>query len=140
MSKVTVAFLKEDNTISGKLIKWWTKGPYSHAAIVIDGMEYSASAEEGGVYKRPHSLNYKKWDYVEVKANSLAILNFYTMTQYDRYDFMAIFGFIMPFKDRSRQWDCSEWVSNALKISGVKLLWTKEPSKISPNHLYSILI
>jgi len=52
---------------------------------------------------------------------------------------IGMVGFILPLKDREKEWFCSEWVSNALKISGCKKLWTKEPNKISPNKLYKIL-
>lgn len=139
MSKVIVAFRKNDKSLAGWFIRWWTKGPYSHVAIVIDGIEYSSSGATKGVYHRVHKFDPENWDYVELGINKQDILQFYNMTRYDKYDFLSILGFVAPVKDRSKQWDCSEWVSNALKISGVRILWTKEPAKISPNHLYRII-
>lgn len=140
MQVVKVAFLKGDKSIAGRLIKWWTKGPYSHVAIVIDGIEYSASFSDRGVYSKPHIEDKDKWDYIDVEVKSLNILNLYNITKYDSYDLLGILGFIVPFKDRSTEWFCSEWVANALKISGYRFLWTKEPSKISPNKLFEILV
>jgi len=61
------------------------------------------------------------------------------MTKDKKYDWFGIFGFVIPTKDRTNRWFCSEWVSNALKISGCEKLFTKNPSKISPNELYKIL-
>ena len=139
MNDIKIAFRKNDNRLFSKIIKLWTKGPYSHVAIVIEGKEYSASFKKGGVYSVHHTEDHNKWDYITIKANVLNILNFYAKTRYDRYDLLGLLGFLIPFKDRSSEWFCSEWVANALKISGCKLLWTKEPSKINPNKLYQIL-
>ena len=123
-----------------KLIAFFTKGPYSHVEIVIDGFQYSAFAPDKGVRKKPHIVNDKVWDYIELNnINKQKILEFFEMTNGEKYDWLAVFGFVIPFKDRSNKWECSEWCSNALKISGCRKLWKQEPSKISPNRLYRIL-
>ena len=101
---------------------------------------YSTSPRDGEVRKKEYIYNENVWDYLEVKdVNVDKILTFYKMTKGLKYDWLGILGFILPFQDRTNRWFCSEWVSNALKISGYKKLWVKEPSKISPNKLYKIL-
>ena len=121
------------------LICKWTKGQYSHTELIVNGFMYSSSPRDGKVRCKPHKIDNKTWDYIEVEANQKDILEFFKMTKGDKYDWFGILGFIIPIKDRTHDWFCSEWVSNALKISGCKKLWTKEPSKISPNKLYKIL-
>ena len=121
------------------LICKWTKGQYSHTELIINGFMYSSSPRDGRVRAKPHKIDNKTWDYIEVEASKENILTFFKMTKDDKYDWFGILGFIIPIKDRTHNWFCSEWVSNALKISGCKKLWTKESSKISPNKLYSLL-
>ena len=101
---------------------------------------YSSSLRDGGVRKKKHIYDFNKWKYLNigfVEENN--ILDFFKQTNGDKYDWLGILGFIIPFKDRTNEWFCSEWVANALKISECKKLWTKEPSKISPNELYKII-
>ena len=123
------------------LICKWTHGPYSHVELVIDGDGYSSSPEDGKVRKTKHTIDEETWDYIDIEyLNESDILKFFMMTKGSKYDWLGILGFIIPFKDRTNKWFCSEWVSNAMKISGCVRLWKLEPSKISPNKLYRILI
>ena len=117
----------------------WTRGPYSHVELVIDGFMYSSSPRDGSVRRKPHKVDNTTWDYVDVDINQKNVLEFYNMTDGDKYDWAGILGFIIPIKDRTHNWFCSEWVSNALKIAGYSPLWPKEPSKISPNKLFKLL-
>jgi hypothetical protein len=138
---VKVAFRKAKNENWGKkLIALWTKGKYSHVELIIGDKQYSSHISDGGVRCKKHIYNEDLWDYVEVPNIRVKdILQFYSITKGDKYDLLGIAGFVIPFKDRTNEWFCSEWVSNALKISGYKKLWNQEPSKISPNKLYKIL-
>jgi len=140
---VKVAFYKSNQPkadYQDKLIAWWTGGIYSHTELIIDGYMYSTSPRDKTVRKKEHIYNEDIWDYVEVgNVDVDKILTFFEMTKNQKYDWLGILGFIIPFKDRTDKWFCSEWVSNALKIAGCKKLWLQEPSKISPNKLYDIL-
>jgi len=140
---IQVAFYKANQfhaDWSDKLIAWWTNGIYSHTELIIDGFMYSTSPRDGKVRKKEHIYDENIWSYVEINNVDVnKILEFFQMTDGHKYDWLGIFGFIIPFKDRTNEWFCSEWVSNALKIAGYKKLWTKEPNKISPNKLYEIL-
>ena len=122
------------------LICKWTRGPYSHVELVIGDYMYSSSPRDGKVRRKTHIFDDKTWDYVEIdNINEQNIIEFYDITRGNNYDWLGILGFIIPIKDRTNKWFCSEWVSNALKISGYEKLWKQEPSKISPNKLYRIL-
>ena len=140
---IKVAFYKAHGPYAqwdDKLIAWWTNGSYSHVEIVIDNYQYSSYQPDGGVRKKEHIVDDKVWNYIEIdNIDEQKILEFFEMTKGEKYDWLAIFGFVIPFKDRSNEWECSEWCSNALKISGCKKLWKHEPSKLSPNKLYKIL-
>jgi len=153
--KVLIAFYKANGPHAkwdDKLIAWWTKGPYSHVEIFIpETMErYTSSGRYGGVVKRPiKSLKgYENnddpvWDYIEVDLPDDAIdriEEFYQLTKNCKYDWFTIFGFVLPFRDKSNQYVCSEWCSNYLKIMGSKEMWTKNPAKLSPNGLYELYI
>ena len=138
-----VAFYKGLSAPHRDFFDWvickWTRGKYSHVELIIDGFMYSSSPRDGRVRKTQHTTDNKSWDYVEVEIKEANVIDFFNMTQGNKYDWLGILGFIIPIKDRTNEWFCSEWVSNALKISGCKKLWKLEPSKISPNRLYKIL-
>jgi len=118
----------------------WTHGQYSHVELVIGDTMYSSSPRAGKVRAKQHITDNESWDYIDMPfIEERNILEFFNMTQGSKYDYIGILGFVIPIKDRTNEWFCSEWVSNALKISGCKSLWKLEPSKISPNKLYKIL-
>ena len=47
--------------IGGRLICWWTRSPYSHVEIVIDGVCYSSSLRDGGVRRKAIDLSQPHW-------------------------------------------------------------------------------
>jgi len=145
---VTIAFYKADRkdaTLIDKLIAWYTKGKYSHVEILlnIDNvlMQCSSSPRDGHVRCKPHKYNEDHWDYLKVPVENLdRIIEFYESIKGQPYDWFGILGFILPTQDRSDRWFCSETVANALKIDGFKPMWYLEPSSISPNRLYKLII
>ena len=140
---VKVAFYKADQSHArwdDKLIALYTKGCYSHVELIIDNYQYSATPRAGKVRAKPHVFDNNIWDYIEIDdADENIIKEFFDKTEGQKYDWWGIFGFVIPFKDKTNEWFCSKWDSNALKISGCKKLWKQEPSKLSPNKLYRIL-
>jgi hypothetical protein len=137
---IKLAFYKaHQGGLDDKLISWWTKGKFSHTEIVSNGYMYSSSGMDGGVRKKPHKYDTKKWEYVDIELD-LGILNeIFEKTENQKYDFKGILGFIIPLQDRSNKWFCSEWCSNVIKCNGDKRFYTLEPSRISPNKLYKII-
>ena len=47
--------------IGGRLICWWTRSPYSHVEIVVNGVCYSSSLRDGGVRKKAIDLSKPHW-------------------------------------------------------------------------------
>ena len=52
--------------IGGRLICWWTRSPYSHVEIVINGVCYSSSLRDGGVRAKPIDLNKPHWRVISI--------------------------------------------------------------------------
>jgi hypothetical protein len=138
---IKLAFYKaHQGNLTDKVISWWTNGKYSHVELIIDDMMYSTSPRDRCVRVKKHKFDKNVWDYIEINnVDEAKIIEFFEMTKGQRYDWLGILGFVVPLKDRTNDWFCSEWCSNALKIAGCKKLWKQEPSKISPNKLYKIL-
>lgn len=145
--EVTLAYYKADSEHAGiidKLIAFKTNGPYSHVEMVltINGTQvsYSADSASNKVRKVNHVTDHEMWDYQTVTVSDpYRIYNFYESILGYKYDIVGILGFMIPFKDRSDRWFCSETTANALKIDGFKPMWYLEPSSIDPNTQYRMV-
>ena len=152
--KILFAFYKANGPrarYEDKIISWWTKGPYSHVEIFVPETmkRYTSSGRAGGVVKRDiksllgyETKNDPIWDYLEIDLPDITLTRierFYSLTKDDKYDWKAIYGFVLPFRDRTNRWICSEWCANVGKISGIEELWKLNPATLSPNKLYEIL-
>ena len=51
----------------GRLICWWTRSPYSHVEIVINGVCYSSSLWNGGVRKKVIDLSKPHWRVIPIE-------------------------------------------------------------------------
>ena len=128
-----------------KIINWWTGSiGFSHVEIVIDYengkmVMLSSSPRDGGVRMKEHRYDESIWEYVEVDLTLSHVMNIFKLTDGAKYDWMGILGFVIPFKDSTKDWFCSEWCSNVLKTYGNEKLLLLEPSKISPNKLYTLM-
>ena len=64
--------------IGGRLICWWTRSPYSHVEIVINGVCYSSSLRRGGVSKAVIDLDKPHWRVIPIEwADEEAALRVY---------------------------------------------------------------
>lgn len=131
----------------GRLIRWQTRGPYVHAALMNDRFEIIESKAGYGVI----GANLKEW-------NSLYFDVFQVMPSDKRpgiyqpeegwrfavqqigkpYDYSMVIRFVTRQQERraSRgKWFCSELVFAALKQAGVNVLSRTEPWEVSPNLL-----
>jgi len=151
--KITLLFgfhkAVEPNSPSyNRLISWWTKGPYCHVEIFYkddDGFlkKFSSSPECGYVRTKKTEFYVEGYDFVPftITEEQYKIFKEYEQELLcGKYDWAGIIGFILPTKDRSKQWFCSEVTSNYLKIIGYRKMWKIEPSEVSPNKLASIFI
>lgn len=141
MKIIKVGFYTCDN-IKDNIISWWTYGPFVHSDITLGDSTYEASFDFGYVRKINYYDTYKPDFVIEIVVSDLeykTILYFLDSIVGDKYDNIGILGFVLPVQDRFNKWFCSEVVSNCFKIIGRKKFIILEPSRISPNKLYSIL-
>lgn len=101
-------------------IKLWTRKPWSHAELVIDGVAYSSSARDGGVRPKVIDFNTGRWDLVDLpltpEEESYALLWFHEREHW-KYDYWNIGRFVFPIinHDRDRV-VCFEAVASALRL------------------------
>jgi hypothetical protein len=145
---LTCAFFKggsNQNTLYSKAIKKYTRGIYSHMELwdIPSGKRYSSSSDKKGVFMDSiETENMEEWDLLEINIENITIKDlhrYYLKTNASKYDYLGIFGFILPIKDREDRWFCSEWCCNFLKNSGVEAFELLEASRISPNKAYKII-
>lgn len=140
---VTIALYKveaQDSDYIDTAISWYTRSKYTHVEIILeDGYMYSSSPRDGGVRRKLHNRDNSSWDYIELDIDDTNIYEFYKMTKDKKYDYVGIFGFVIPFKDKTDAWFCSEWCVRALQISNVKSTWLVNPGKIAPSDIPKLI-
>ena len=109
------------------LVRWWTRGPYSHCELVIDGLCWSSSARDGGVRGKAIVLG-ANWDVFDVPGDEAKALAWFQAHKGARYDVAGLFGFVWrrEYGDGQR-WFCSEACAAALGY--------REPWRFDPNTL-----
>ena len=145
MSKVYLALYKGRKDGKGiktqllRLADWAvrkaTGGIYAHCEIAIANKNgyydcYTASLRDKGVRHKLMKLPSDKWDLIELgNTDSLraAIINRYERTAGCRYDYLGALGVVLPLRQRSNRWFCSEWCAMALGL--------EQPETYSPNTL-----
>lgn len=127
------------NGMIGKLIKWQTRGVYSHAAFMLPDGRFLEAREFRGVQFRKLS----EWEGIDLydvpamEAHEWRIaLSFATQRIGEKYDWLAIARFLSRRRMRSNaRWFCSELVFRACQQAGVFLLDRVEPWAVSPQML-----
>ena len=138
-----VAFLKGEG-FTAKLVKWWTKGPYDHCALVFsDGVSFSSSLQKD-MYTQFERINFNTayWDVLDVPMSAEdehKVRSFCINEMNCRYDWVGIFlSQIIPLGYNSKsKWFCSEVCVAALQKAN--LLLNEKPNRVSPNKLYKLL-
>ncbi len=133
---IQVAFYKGRTRLFDRLVQWWTRGPYSHCEIVIDGLCHSSSWLDGGVRVKSIDLASGRWDLVDIEAdlvvNEAAVRAWFAQHAGQQYDLAGLLGFVLPWRTEDRRrWFCSEACAEAL--------WYPRSWTISPNRLARML-
>ncbi len=77
--------------IGGRLICWWTRSPYSHVEIVINGVCYSSSLRDGGVRKKVIDLDRPHWRALPIDwADETEVLRVFFRNQGKPYGWMDL--------------------------------------------------
>ncbi|BBB61186.1 hypothetical protein UNDKW_2913 [Undibacterium sp. KW1] len=120
--------------IYNRLVRWWTKGPYSHCELVFDDcMCASSSFMDGGVRLKYIEFDSQRWDFVNV-PDSLApgALRWFREHLGAKYDLKGNFHFLVSaVGDDNGKWFCNEAVGAALGIN--------QPWRFDPNSFYALL-
>mgnify|MGYP003575072148 CR=1 FL=1 len=132
---VTVAFYKGKGKWWNSLIRWWTRGPYSHTEVITEqyGDRYlchSSHLPDGGVRSKWRVLDASEWDFVDIDADSYAISKWYDERHGKKYDLLGLVGFVLRPEDGERdKYFCSE--ANAASL-GIKQPWRFDPNTLKP--------
>jgi hypothetical protein len=139
---IRVAFYKGKGKFIDKLIKWWTKSPYSHCELMFpDDRMFSSDAWSGGVrYNKNYNL--ANWDIVETPITQIELRSLIEWCDWKNgsaYDWWGTLSFILPFVHESKKkWFCSELCAAGL-IWISKLPSTTKISNLDPGELYKLL-
>jgi len=147
---IKIAFFKGNGTWQNKIIRWWTKSPYSHAELVLpDGKTWIGISPflTSRVASRDNSCyNKENWDFIDFTITNeqyKIILDFYEETKDCKYDwFGMLLSQFLPFHIKQRErWYCSEWIAYALRIANVidwRVIKIYDRSDLSPGVLFGI--
>ncbi|HBY68666.1 MAG TPA: hypothetical protein DEG69_13500 [Flavobacteriaceae bacterium] len=149
--KIRVAFYKGEGDWKNKIIRWWTKSPYSHAELILpDGITWiSISPLLSSKVESRSKIKYidSNWDFVDIAVTQQqndVIKEFYESTKGCGYDWIGmLMSQFLPFNiKRKGRWYCSEWIAYALRISCVidwRLIKIYDRADLSPSMLYKII-
>ena len=139
---VTVGLYKSKGIIS-TLIRWQTRGEYSHAAFHFDGITAIEAWHKGGVQKGPIGHLHKRGTQIAifeiiVDYDEAKIIE-YANAQVGRpYDFMMVARFMSRRGETKRSEGklfCSEFLFDGLDCGGVTLFENTEGWEVSPSLL-----
>ena len=135
--------LTRGNHIVSRLIQRFTRGQYSHAAVILHDDSVIESISKGVskfpkfVVKKNQSANVY---WVDVTKEQEEIIEKFLHDQLGKkFDTWMIFGFVLctgrEKRKSRRRWFCSELVFAAFEKAGVNLLERTKPWLVSPTML-----
>ena len=141
--EVTLAFNKNIETHTDRLISKWTQSPYVHVELIIGNKWISSSTSYGGVKIQELRPLRDSWDYVQVQVQGNYfnnVMNFIESQDGKKYDWAGIIWgqfFNITRAQNQNKWFCSELVAEILRRFGnPKIL--EYPASYSPGDLYRI--
>lgn len=117
--------------IYNRLVRWWTRSPYSHCELVFsDGIAASSSLEDGGVRFKWIEFDAERWDFIELPtALEEGAYTWFNEHRGRKYDVMGNLQFILAcIPSSSNRWFCSEAVAAAL---GLREAWRYDPATLA---------
>ena len=127
MADVKIAFYKGKKRVFNRLVSWWTRGPYSHTELVIDGISYSSSFMDGGVRAKEIVYDPEHWDVFDAPwVDAEAAIAWFKAHEGRGYDVLGLVGFVLgPVGDDKARYFCSEAVASML---GFEETWRLHPN------------
>lgn len=128
------------NGLYAWLIKFVTKGKYTHCGIVIEDAVYEAHPFRGVIKSKYNPFDWQKSFDIKVSdKDSLKIKKFLESELGCGYDWFGVARFVFPFfKPNKNKWFCSELVGEVLK----KINFIKKNTRISifsPERVFQLL-
>lgn len=120
--------------VYNRLVRWWTRSPYSHVEIIFeDGLSASASYMDGGVRFKRIEFDLASWDMVELPARlERKVRDWFERHDGQPYDLLGNLHFVIsPVGNEKRKWFCSEACAAALGLP--------DPGRFDPGTLASAL-
>jgi len=116
--------------IYNRLVRAWTRGPYSHVELVFfDGYSASSSFLDGGVRFKKIDFDPEHWDFVEIPNGEIKARNWFIRHEGQKYDVLGIAHLVVGFIGQAQnKWYCSEAVAEAL---GIQDSWRFEPNVLA---------
>ena len=156
--EIKVAFYKGEGNWKNKVIRWWTKSPYSHAELILpDGTTWVSISPmlTSTVSKRSIDTvkDLNEWDFLRFELSwrepvqdyqLRQLYSFIDETEGAKYDWLGmIFSQMTPYLIKHRdKWYCSEWIAHTLVKARV-VKWEKlqiyRTPNLSPGKLYELL-
>ncbi len=118
---------KGQTRVFNRLVSWWTRGPYSHTELVIDGVCYSSSFLDGGVRKKMIELDPEHWDIIDAPwIDAEKAVKWFEDHMDNKYDVVGLVGFVLRrFPDDRHKYFCSEACAAA---AGFDEAWRLDPN------------
>lgn len=157
MKGITIAFYKGRGLRRDKIIRWWTKSPYSHVELIMPNGTMTGitppdhpvirTKKLGGVERSDWDFPKADWDLIDIRVTDCQLSSLRTFIESTRgqgYDWIGmIVSHLTPFKVRTpSKWYCSEWVAYALSVSKI-LTWKQlklyDMPKMPPGKLFNVL-
>lgn len=140
MRKVNILLHKGKGIISS-LIRWQTRGAYSHASIQPDGQSIYESWQ-GGIRPGVRNVEIKDYSNIDIFIIYLTdeqhdkLVNFLDKQLDKRYDYFGVLRFVSRRAARDDdKWFCSELVFAALAFAGIELFKETHAWEVSPQML-----
>ena len=149
--KIKVAFFRGKGNWKNKVIRWWTKSPFSHVELILPDektwISISPFLTSRVAARNKEHVNQDNWEFVEIEVTEQqvnVIKEFYDFTEGCHYDWIGmLLSQFLPFHVKRRnKWYCSEWIAYALRISCVidwRLIKIYYSCDLSPAVLYNII-
>jgi hypothetical protein len=120
--------------VYNRLVRWWTRSPYSHAELIFStGRAASSSAMDGGIRIKLIDFTADKWDFVDLPASlEEGARAWFDLHRGEKYDLLGNAHFVLsPLGDDRQRWFCSEAIAAALGMPN--------PERFDPGTLHAAL-
>lgn len=121
-----------------RLGRYLNSGPYSHTELVLDGVSWSSSFEDGGVRRKQINFAPARWDFIDVpRVYEPRVRDWYLAHEGAPYDLWGNVRFFFGVaRESTDKWFCSE--SNMAAL-GVSRPWEYGPNDMAAWMLDNIM-